>query len=262
MLDYHWHNEIEFLYLSQGKAIFQIDSTPVELHENEAVFINRGEIHSGYSLDHSYCVYNSIVFSLEMLYSSPQDICYDRYFSQLVTGVHKLPQKIFGGIKWERKVLVQIEKIINSFTLKPEGYEMTIKSSFFKIFSLIFSNNAIVFVHEKNNAVKQYQTERLKRVLNFIKENYHRKICVDDLANEVNLSRYHFCRIFKSLTGQTPIEYINYFRINQATRLLEDENQKIMDIALEVGFDNFSYFIEKFKEYKNCTPSEYRKSIL
>jgi AraC-like DNA-binding protein len=97
--------------------------------------------------------------------------------------------------------------------------------------------------------------------LNYIKENYHERICIDDLANVVNLTRYHFGRFFKSLTGQTPIDYINYFRINQAVRLLEDENRKIMDIALEVGFDNFSYFIERFKIYKKCTPSEYRKSV-
>ena len=262
LLDYHWHNEIEFLYLSQGEAVFQIDSTPVELHGNEAVFINRGEIHSGYSLDHSYCVYYSIVFSLEMLYGSPEDICYDRYFSPLISGVRILPQKITGLVNWEKKILVQIKNIISFFTLKPEGYEMDIKSSIFKIFSLVYANDAIVLLHVKSNTAKQYQTERLKRVLNFIKDNYQRKICIDDLANEVNLSRYHFCRIFKSLTGQTPIEYINCFRVNQAIRLLEDENQKIMDIALEVGFDNFSYFIEKFKEYKNCTPSEYRKSKL
>ncbi|MDP4181081.1 MAG: AraC family transcriptional regulator [Bacillota bacterium] len=262
LLDYHWHNEIEFLYLSKGKAVFQVDSTPIELHENEAIFINRGEIHSGYSLDHSYCVYYSIVFSLEMLYSAPQDVCYDRYFRPLISGKYKLTKKITGAESWEKEILVQIKNIIKSFAEKFSGYEMDIKSSILKIFSLVYSNNAIVFLQEKNESLKRYQTERLKRILNFIKENYRDKISIEVLSNEVNLTRYHFCRIFKSLTGQTPIEYINYFRINQALRLLEDENRKIANIAVEVGFDNFSYFIEKFKEYKNCTPSEYRKSIL
>lgn len=262
LLDYHWHNEIEFLYLSKGKAVFQIDSTPVELCENEAVLINRGEIHSGYSLDHSYCVYYSVVFSLELLYNSFQDICYNRYFSPLVSGEQKLPQKITFRQNWERETLTQIKSVINYFNTKPEGYEMDIKASIFKVFSLIAANNALVSSHEKDNAVKQFQTERLKRVLNYIKENYQEKICIDDLAKEANLTRYHFCRVFKSLTGQTPIEYINYYRINQALRLLEDEDSKIMNIAMEVGFDNFSYFIKKFKEYKNCTPSEYRKKGL
>lgn len=259
LLDYHWHDEIEFLYLSKGKAVFQIDSTPVELCENEAVLINRGEIHSGYSLDHSYCVYYSVVFSLELLYNSFQDICYNRYFSPLVSGEQKLPQKITVTQNWEKETLSQIKSIINYFTTRPEGYEMDIKASIFKIFSLITANNALVSSHEKHNAVKQFQTERLKRVLSYIKENYREKISIGDLAKEVNLTQYHFCRVFKSLTGQTPIEYINYYRINQALRLLDDEDSKIMNIALEVGFDNFSYFIRKFKEYKNCTPSEYRK---
>ncbi|HHV98620.1 MAG TPA: AraC family transcriptional regulator [Clostridiaceae bacterium] len=261
LLDYHWHDEIEFLYMSKGKAVFQIDSVPVELHENEAILINSGEIHSGYSLDHSYCVYHAVVFSLELLCSSPQDICYDRYFAPLAGGRHKLPQKITEKNSWGKAILEHIRNIINSFTSKAEGYEMDIKSSIFKIFSLLFANNAIICLPQKST-VKQYKTERLKKVLNFIKENYQDKISIDDLAKEANLTRYHFCRLFKSLTGQTPVEYINCFRINQAIRLLEDENLKIMDIALEVGFDNFSYFIKKFREYKNCTPSEYRRLML
>ncbi|NMA66897.1 MAG: AraC family transcriptional regulator [Clostridiaceae bacterium] len=259
LLDYHWHDEIEFLYLSKGKAIFQIDSTPVELRENEAILINRGEVHSGYSLDNSYCVYYSIVFSLELLYNSFQDICYSRYFSPLARGEKKLPQKITEKQNWEREILSQIKSIISNFTTKPEGYEMDIKASILKIFSLLSANNAMISLHKKQNGVKQVQTERLKRALNYIKENYREKICIDDIAKEVNLTRYHFCRIFKSLTGQTPVEYINYFRINQALRLLEDENRKIMDIAFDLGFNNLSYFVKKFKEYKNCTPSEYRK---
>jgi len=261
LLDYHWHDEIEFLYMSKGKAVFQIDSVPVELHENEAIFINSGEIHSGYSLDHSYCVYHAVVFSLELLYNSPQDICYDRYFAPIASGRYKLPQKITEKNNWEKEILSHIRSIINSFSLKAEGFEMEIKSSIFKILSLLFANNAIVFLTHKNTT-KQYKTERLKRVLNFIKENYQEKISIDDLAKEANLTRYHFCRLFKSLTGQTPVEYINCFRINQAIRLLEDENLKIMDIAFDVGFDNFSYFIKKFREYKNCTPTEYRRLML
>lgn len=259
LIDYHWHDEIEFLYLSKGKAVFHIDSTPVELHENEAIIINREEIHSGYSLDNSYCVYYSVVFSPELLYNSFQDICYNRYFRPLFSGEQKLPQKITVNQDWGKKALSQIDNIIDSFNKKFQGYEIDIKASILTIFSLIIANNAMVFPQEARSVVKQFQTERLKRALSFIKENYTEAISVDRLAKEVNLTRYHFCRVFKSLTGQTPVEYINYFRINQALRLLDDENRKIMDVALDVGFNNLSYFVKKFKEYKNCTPSEYRK---
>jgi len=259
LLDYHWHDEIEFLYLSKGKAVFQIDSTPVELRENEAVLINRGEVHSGYSLDHSYCVYYSVVFSPELLYNSFQDICYERYFRPLEDGEQKLPQKISANSDWEREILTRINSIICSFFERPEGYEIDIKASILKIFSLIIANNAMISLHDKSNTVRQVRTEKLKKALSYIRENYQKKISIDDIAKEVNLTRYHFCRVFKTLTGQTPVEYINYYRINQALRLLEDENRKIMDIAFDLGFNNLSYFVKKFREYKGCTPSEYRK---
>ena len=173
----------------------------------------------------------------------------------------KLPQKISGKTHWEKEILKRINHTIDAYSAKPAGYEIEIKSFLFGIFYLLFSNGAIIHMHGKTNTVKQYQTERLKIVLNFIKDHYAEAISVEDIAKEVNLTRYHFCRVFKTLTGQTPIEYINHFRVNQAVRLLEDDTRKIMDIAFDVGFNNFSYFIEIFKRYKNCTPSEYRRSI-
>lgn len=63
------------------------------------------------------------------------------------------------------------------------------------------------------------------------------------------------------MTGKTPIEYINSYRINQSCKLLMRQDSSISDIAAEVGFENFSYFIRKFKEFKGCTPTKFRKMI-
>lgn len=71
----------------------------------------------------------------------------------------------------------------------------------------------------------------------------------------------YFCRFFKSVVGKTPVEYINSYRIEKATELLQTETLSISNIALNVGIDNFSYFIKQFKKYKNSTPSQYRKSL-
>ena len=57
------------------------------------------------------------------------------------------------------------------------------------------------------------------------------------------------------------LEYINSYRIEKATELLQTETLSISNIALSVGIDNFSYFVKQFKKYKNCTPSQYRKSL-
>lgn len=261
LLDYHWHDEIEFLYLSKGSAVFQVDSTPVQLAANEAVCINRGEIHSGHSLNHSYCVYHSIVFNINMLCNSTQDICWPRYIEPLVNKKCKLPQHITGKYQWEKEVLCNIKNIIDWFFKRMPGYELLIKASLYEMFGKIISNNGIVYTEKDHTALTEYKTERFKKVLNYISSNYQKKLTIKELSTEANLSQYHFCREFKTITGRTPMDYVNYYRINTAARLLEDRDRKIIDIAMDVGFQSFSYFIETFKQYKNCTPSDFRNML-
>ena len=57
------------------------------------------------------------------------------------------------------------------------------------------------------------------------------------------------------------MQHINFLRIEQASRLLRETDRAVMDIALSVGFENFSYFIKRFREVFGCTPSQYRKEL-
>ena len=88
-----------------------------------------------------------------MLYSTLQDICYDRYFRPLINGECKLPQKISAKSHWEKEILKRINHTIDAYSTKPAGYEIEIKSFLFGIFYLLFSNDAIIHMHGKTNAV-------------------------------------------------------------------------------------------------------------
>ncbi|HEY5525612.1 MAG TPA: AraC family transcriptional regulator, partial [Clostridium sp.] len=92
-------------------------------------------------------------------------------------------------------------------------------------------------------------------------ENYQNKIYIDDLANLAKMNSQYLARFFKSLIGKTPIEYINSYRIERACILIKNTDSSILDISMNVGFDNLSYFIKQFKKYKHVTPSAYRKQL-
>ena len=72
------------------------------------------------------------------------------------------------------------------------------------------------------------------------------------------MSPNYFCHYFKQEIGKTPIAFINEYRIEKACEMLSESDLPISDVALSVGFDNFSYFIRKFREYKGVTPKKYR----
>jgi AraC-like DNA-binding protein len=73
------------------------------------------------------------------------------------------------------------------------------------------------------------------------------------------MSEGQFNRFFKAMTRTTPIEYLNAYRIKRAGEYLAMSDKKISAIAMDVGFDNLSYFIKVFRQTMKCTPSEYRK---
>jgi AraC-like DNA-binding protein len=113
-----------------------------------------------------------------------------------------------------------------------------------------------------NSDLLNYKLTQFKKVLAFIQANYNKKITILDMANEINMSQYYFCRFFKKMSGSTPFEYLVNYRINEAEKLLSTTNKKIFDIALEVGFDTVSYFIKTFKKIKKNTPSKFREAYM
>ena len=129
----------------------------------------------------------------------------------------------------------------------------------YKILSYLVENNSFIASNtiEKN---LDYKLQLLKKSVTYIHQNYQQKIYIKDLAHEVNMNSQYFCRFFKSMTGKTPVDFINTHRIEEATLLLSSTDLNITDISLKVGIDNFSYFNKLFRHYKNCTPSEYRKN--
>lgn len=129
-----------------------------------------------------------------------------------------------------------------------------IKSHLYAIFSLILSNIKI-----NTDISLMYKSDRLKPAIQYIQSNYKQKIYIDELSKMVHMSEGHFCRYFKKIVMKTPIEYLNHIRIIKACELLKNSDRKVIDIAMDVGFSSFSYFINIFKRCMKLTPAKYRK---
>ena len=85
-------------------------------------------------------------------------------------------------------------------------------------------------------------------------------ISLDELSEELFLSKYYLCRIFKEYSGFTITEYINIFRIKKAVQLLENTQDSISEVASILGYDSVTYFERIFKKFMNVTPLKYKKS--
>ena len=93
----------------------------------------------------------------------------------------------------------------------------------------------------------------------FIEEHYQNDISIQDIADELGISRYHLCRVFKESRGETLLEYIAEVRMERAKRLLEETELSIGEVAQQVGFNNVTYFHKRFKQSFGITPSQLRR---
>jgi AraC-like DNA-binding protein len=260
VLDCHWHEELEFLLVSSGKALFQIDTNDYEVQAGQGIFINSGELHAGYPVDGSACTFKAIVFSTALLQNGSFDLIQTKYLEPLIKSRYSFSRHLTGAQEWERELLQRLSEAADAALQHLPAYEMTVKSDLYRVFSLVVRNSTTVPPTSESNP-DSYRIEKLKKALKFMQDNSAKKLSTMDIAAHLNISEGHFCRLFKQYFKRTPVEYLNYYRISRAARLLKDTELKVLEIAMDVGFDNLSYFIGTFKHYMGVTPSKYRKAV-
>ncbi len=92
-------------------------------------------------------------------------------------------------------------------------------------------------------------------------EAFHIKYSLTELATELNINKYRLCREFNSAFGMSPIQYLNYHRIQIATQLLLTTDLKIHEVGSRVGIDNTNHFISLFRKIQGSTPLEYKQNM-
>lgn len=102
---------------------------------------------------------------------------------------------------------------------------------------------------------------QVKRVTGYMRENMAEDIRIQELADLVNLSRFHFCTAFRMATGQTPYGWLTRQRIAYAKTLLRDMKLRVNDIALAVGYETQSAFAVSFRKAVGITPTEFRRRL-
>ena len=102
---------------------------------------------------------------------------------------------------------------------------------------------------------------RLERIYDYVSKRYANEISLDEIAEEVGLTKNSLCRFFKQITGKTINRFIQEYRIAIARDDLREGQFNIGEVAARSGFKDLSFFNKKFKEIAGCTPREYRREF-
>lgn len=254
----HWHNEFELFRIAKGKAVFQIGSAFFEVAEGDLLFINSGELHAALALDNADCTYRAVVFSPDMLRAPANDQIQMQYIEPVLSGSLVLHNHIRQRDEHEMRIQKYFDELYRLIDERPPAYELLLKAYLFLTFGELVQCSPCD--RRQQPARKDMENmETIKSVIDFIQNNYRENITIPMLADRCNISPGHFCRLFKKYTMKTPIQYINYYRLTKATELLKTTDRKILDVALDTGFNSLSYFIDVFHDSIGVSPSDYRR---
>jgi AraC-like DNA-binding protein/mannose-6-phosphate isomerase-like protein (cupin superfamily) len=261
VLDTHWHEEAEFFLLLEGEILFQVDTDYFTLRPGEAVFIESGDIHAAYAALDTPCRFCALVFHPDLLASAQYDTIQQTVILPLQEKRQSFPRHLTSSVPWQGELLLHLERMMEAYDNKMPGFESFMKGTLLIMLSQIAPPGRSVNYSQSAGA-DNTKIDRLKKVILYIQDNYQEPIRTRDLSELIPMSEGQFCRFFKSMTRKTPVDYINSYRIRQAAALLQQSDRKISDIAMDVGFDNVSYFIKVFRKAMNCSPSEFRKDAI
>ncbi len=248
-MTYHWHTNYEIVYIRQGSFNLTLDDTTKTFNAGDVVFISDGMLHGGTPMN---CIYDCVVFDLQMLLKD-NNAC-----SKMVQDIINHRIIINTYLSQNNKIITAVtQDLCNVLSAKATGYEFQVQGYLYILFGEIIKNELYT-----KNSLDNITTERLnsiKEVLSYISDNYTNNITLDSLAHIAGMNPKYFCRYFKSMTDRTPIDYLNYYRIECACEMLSTKDISIREVAISCGFNDESYFIKTFNKYKSITPKQYVK---
>ncbi|MDO5345736.1 MAG: response regulator [Lachnospiraceae bacterium] len=103
--------------------------------------------------------------------------------------------------------------------------------------------------------------EKINMAVAYIKEHYDRELNMAMVSNYISMNYSLFSLSFKQYTGMNFVSYLKMIRIREAKRLLEETDEKIIEISQRVGYENEKHFMKTFKSVCGVSPSEYRKNM-
>ena len=165
-----------------------------------------------------------------------------------------LPQALVPKIGFEDPFLKKIFSLIKSEVKSNEVADPL----YIDTLILMLGKHLNLNFRLKETKLQKISGPQLSQIDGFIRDNLDQPISLKMLAATVNMSPYHFSRLFKAKTGAAPYHYVQIARINRSKELLKKTNWAIGRIALECGFNSQSHFTSQFKKFVGATPSTFR----
>ena len=253
----HFHNCLEIGYCESDSGTMRFRGNEQAFHMGDITVVASNIPHTTFSSPGTASMWHYIFVNVEELffpYFPVEVIGNHDVLSHMIREFHAvLPSHEHPDIAW------LVTSIIREMQQKESNYQFSVRglmlSLIVKLMNYYIEQEGVSDVAHSENSLA------IAPALHYIRTSYMLDFPMDKLAKLCDLSPTHFRRLFSSIMGFGPLEYLNRIRITHATTMLRTTEQPILEISEDVGFHSVSSFNRHFSDIVGMTPSNYRKEL-
>ena len=251
----HWHSEFEISFVISGCADYIIGDDKFTSSEGDIIISTPNVLHSVYPHGGQEQVYETFLFSQEMLGASAGDRLSMDFLLPIVSGELCVNPQITKDHIYYSELRMAIENIVSAAIGDNAKLDLLIKSELLRIFWLLDEAGNIT----GKNSKKSVMSEAIRPAIEYMNLHFADDISIKTLAKEAGLSESYFMQKFREAAGISAIEYLNQIRIKAVCGQLISTKKSTAEIAFDNGFRNISNFNRTFKRVTGVTPREYSR---
>lgn len=251
-VDWHWHPELEFIWILQGSSLCCAGQEEIEIPQGHGLFINSNVLHRFESPGRTLAP--DIVFSPGLLAPLDSRIGKKYIVPILQSPVPCIP--LSPNTKWQTRILELLRRI-HQIQEKNQGEELLTLRLLLEIWELLFEHMNLAappFTDRQPN----YRQARLQLMMQYIHDHYRENITLEDIAASASVSKSSALQLFQSDIHTSPVSYLIQYRLSKAAGLLCNTSRSVVSIAEETGFSSAGYFCRRFKAQYHTSPQQYR----
>lgn len=256
---WHWHDELEVIFVKRGSVLIQIGSEKREVTEGGGCFINAGVLHAVEKTSIVEIEERSIVFHPRLVGGSMDSVFWQKYVLPVISNRAFSGTYLDPSTPWQKEMISHIQTVWEACAMEKEDYEIVARNALSRCLSLTLKQQFGKKSGLSEKALRQ--NERMKIMLKYIQEHFDEALSVRQIAESVSVSESECMRCFRNTIGVTPIAYLKSYRLQCAAELLENTKDPVSDIGGRCGFLEMSYFSRAFRQVYGCTPSQYRANV-
>ena len=257
---HHWHSELEFTVIEKNGMDYRANDQVFHLREGDGIFVNSNVLHSAWLSGDGDCTYFPINMGLTLLRDFEGSDIDTKYISPIFEASDFPCLYLDRDNSRHRRIINLLRVCVALRSARENYYELYIKAKALEIWALICAEAKLARSDQRKSTLTPEKIADIKTALSYIREHYRENISIADLTRTCRMCKSEFSRCFRSLTQQTPVEYLQQYRIQMSLNLLADPDSRVTEVAAECGFSGPSYYAEIFRRVMGCSPLEYKKN--